>query len=307
MGPADPTTIIKQEEETAQGCWQRELSVILPAYNEEESLGALLDQIDQVLQGQGIKREVIVVDDGSSDNTPDIARKKGAIVVQHEVNQGYGAALKTGVRQSRYGDLLIIDADGTYPPEAIPALLERFSDNDMVVGVRGRQEASLVRLRRTAKWALRALASYCAGVRILDLNSGMRLLKKDLVLSYFHLLPSGFSFTSTITLALHCNNHRVAYVPITYYPRGRSKFLPVRETVRILRQIIWTMTRLRPLKVFLPVSLFSLVPGLYVTVFQLRAGNAVSILPLLCILGGVLLGISGLTANWVVTKSKSLE
>jgi len=303
---ANPTADVRYEKKTAACRPERVLSVILPAYNEEGSLGILLDRIESVLNAHEIKKEVIVVDDGSTDMTPDIAREKGAIVVQHKVNKGYGAALKTGILQSRYADILIIDADGTYPPEAIPALLERFDGNDMVVGARGGHEASLAGLRRLAKWSLRILASYCTGVRIIDLNSGMRLLKKDVVRMYSHLLPSGFSFTSTITIALLCHNRQVEYVPIDYHPRGNSKFLPFRETFRVFWQIIKTMVRLKPLKVFLPVSMLSLVLGIYLTAYQALSGRPVSIFPLLCILTGVLSGFSGLMAKWILTRSCSL-
>ena len=226
-----------------------ELSVIIPAYNEEATIGALLEGIHRVLRKRGIRADVIVVDDGSTDATAETARSKGVLVVPHGSNKGYGASLKTGVERCRHEILLIMDGDGTYSPEDIAVLLESYDGEDMIVGARADEEASLPGLRRLAKKSLRALAGYFAGVRIPDLNSGMRLIRKEAVLEYLDLLPSGFSFTSTITLALLKKGHRVRFVPIRYYPRRTgSKFLPYRETFRILRQILRTMLRLSKLK-----------------------------------------------------------
>jgi len=283
-----------------------ELSIIIPAYNEEPAIGALLEGIHRVLRKGGIRGEVIVVDDGSTDATAEIAKSKGVFVIPHESNKGYGASLKTGMERSRHENLLIIDGDGTYSPEDIVVLLEGFDGEDMIVGARESEEASLPGLRRLAKRFLQALAGYFTGVRIPDLNSGMRLLKKDAVMEYLDLLPPGFSFTSTITLALLKNGHRVRFVPIRYFPRrDGSKFLPYRGTFRILRQILRTMLRLEPRKIILPLAALFLVPGLSLTVYQAAGRGKVTAIPLLIALAGLMIGLFGIRTGRSAFKAQS--
>lgn len=283
-----------------------DLSVIIPAYNEEPAIGALIEGVHRVLRKLGIRDEVIVVDDGSTDATAEIARSKGAVVVPHGTNKGYGASLKTGMERSRHETLMIIDGDGTYSPEDIATLLEGYDGEDMIVGTRDGQEASLPGLRRLAKKSLRALAGYFTGVRIPDLNSGMRLLKKDAVLEYLDLLPSGFSFTSTITLALLKNGRRVRFVPIRYLPRrDGSKFLPHRETLRIFRQILRTMFRLEPRKIILHLAVLFIVPGSLLTVYQAVVRGKVAAVPLLIALAGLMIGLIGIRAGRSAFKAQS--
>jgi glycosyltransferase involved in cell wall biosynthesis len=275
------------------------LSVLVPAYNEETTVLPLIEGLRRVLEAGGVPAEIIVIDDGSTDATAENARRGGAVVLSHGDNQGYGAALKTGIARSRGAALLIIDADGTYRPEDIPDLLDRADGADMVVGSRGgREEASLPGLRRLAKGFLRALARYFTGVPVPDLNSGMRLLKKDTVLSFFHLLPQGFSFTSTITLAMLTGGRRVAYVPIHYHPRrSGSKFHPLRETKNAVRQIFRTMARLRPGKIIVLASLLVIVPGLVLAGLQGHSTKSLPILPLLAVLIGAVVAVIGLLAD----------
>jgi glycosyltransferase involved in cell wall biosynthesis len=270
------------------------LSVLIPAYDEERTIGPLIQGLRRVFEARGVLAEIIVIDDGSTDATAENARLEGAVVLSHGANRGYGAALKTGIARSRGAALLIIDADGTYRPEDIPALLDRAEGADMVVGSRGGREASLPGLRRLAKGLLKALARYFTGVPVPDLNSGMRLLNKDTVLSFAHLLPQGFSFTSTITLAMLSSGCRVAYVPISYLPRrSGSKFHPLRETKNTVRQIFLTMARLRPGKIIVPASLLIIVPSLILAGLRGLSGDSSPVLPLLAALAGAVIGSVG--------------
>jgi hypothetical protein len=151
--------------------------------------------------------------------------------------------LKLGVHAAKHPWILITDADGTYPTDAIPGLLARGEFNSMVVGARTGQTVKIPLVRRPAKAFLRWLASYLAGQRLPDINSGLRLMRKDLVRRYEHLLPDGFSFTTTITLAAACNSHPVEYIPINYLARlGESKIRPRHAydfTLLILRTIVF--------------------------------------------------------------------
>jgi glycosyltransferase involved in cell wall biosynthesis len=190
------------------------VSIIVPAYNEEEGISATLADIRLAMGRRPMEHEIIVVDDGSTDGTVDAAqRQEGVRLIQHHTNRGYGAAIKTGIRQARYDWIAIIDADGTYPPEALPGLLDEIDQCDMVVGAR--PSGDIPAARRPAKWLLARLAEYLAETQIPDLNSGLRVFRKDVALSYFNILPSAFSFTITITIAFLSDHYLVKFVPFT--------------------------------------------------------------------------------------------
>jgi len=279
------------------------LSVLVPAYNEERTVAPLIEGLRRVLDERGVPAEIIVIDDGSTDATAENARRGGAVVLSHEANMGYGAALKTGIARSAGSALLIIDGDGTYLPEDIPALLDRAESADMVVGSRGGREASLPGLRKLAKGFLRALAGYFTGVRVPDLNSGLRLLNKETVLSFAHLLPQGFSFTSTITLAMLSGRRRVVYVPISYMPRRvGSKFHPLRETKNAVRQILLTMARLRPGKLVVTASLAVMVPSAAVGVLWILEAKTWPVVPLLLVVAAMIIGIIGFVIDRKTTQ-----
>jgi glycosyltransferase involved in cell wall biosynthesis len=250
------------------------VSIIVPAYNEEESVSTTLADIKAALGRQPIEYEIIVVDDGSTDGTADAAQQEAGVrLIQHHTNRGYGAALKTGIRQARYDWIAIIDADGTYPPEALPTLLQEMERCDMVVGARPPTEIAVV--RRPAKWLLSRLAEYMAETPIPDLNSGMRVFRKDIALGYFNILPSAFSFTITITLAFLSDHYLVSFVPIPYHRRtGASKIRPVQDTMNFVQIILRTVMYFNPLKVLLPVSfvlfLIAFAIGMYSLVTQGR-------------------------------------
>jgi len=240
-----------------------QVSIIIPAYNEENAIGGVLKNLSNL----NIPGEIIIVDDGSSDGTYDNAASvagqlSNVKIFRHEVNRGYGASIKTGIRHAE-GDIIVIcDADGTYPVGEIPKLIQYLNNNDydMAVGARSMQSVSII--RRPAKWLLNRLANYLVDYKIPDLNSGLRAFRKDLALKYFSLLPSGFSLTTTITLALISNNYRVKFIPIVYNKRtGRSKIRPVRDTLNFLQLIIRMIVYFNPLKIFLPTSLFLFLVG----------------------------------------------
>ncbi|KPJ60302.1 MAG: hypothetical protein AMJ42_01515 [Deltaproteobacteria bacterium DG_8] len=235
---------------------KKSVSIIMPVYNEEESLRSVLNEIKQCLKERAPSYEIIVVNDGSADQTKQVLEQIGEIkVVNHSENRGYGAAIKSGVRQAEGEYILIIDADGTYPVKAIPELIS-CTDYHMVVGARTKPTAQIPLMRRPAKWLLNQLANYLTGIKIPDLNSGLRLIKKDVLNRFIYLLPDGFSFTTTITLALLTNGCPVKYLPIDYYKReGKSKFRPIKDTLNYFQLIIRTILYFDPLKIFLPVGL----------------------------------------------------
>ena len=233
------------------------VSVIIPAFNEEGAVESEVIAVRESLEQSGWPFEVIVVDDGSTDKTARIAESAGAFVLRHSINRGYGAALKTGIRKAQYKVICITDADGTYPPSAIPRLLDVLvsNDNDMVVGARVGAEAKIPLIRKPAKWALGRLAEMVAGIPIPDLNSGQRVFYRKGALRFFSLLPDGFSFTTTITLAMMNNGYKVAYEQVSYAHRiGKSKIRPIQDTLRFTGLVLRIALYFAPLKVFMPLS-----------------------------------------------------
>ena len=249
------------------------VSIVIPAYNEGAHVADEIHAVRKVMKETGWEFEIIVVDDGSADDTAEKAAATGVRVIRHPRNRGYGASLKRGIAAARYDWILITDADGTYPAEAIPKLLARAEDNDMVVGARIGANVAIPMERRPAKWFLRKLASYLAGQDLPDLNSGLRLMRKDLVERYVHLLPSGFSFTTTITLACACNDHMVEYVAIDYLPRrGNSKIRP-RHAYDFTMLILRTIVFFNPLKVFIPLGAFLALIGIAKFIYDVFREN----------------------------------
>jgi len=242
--------INKQKFKGAEG-----VSIIIPVYNEEDAIDDVVDSVIKAVAKTSYDQEIIVVDDGSTDRTSEILAKKDVKVIRHQDNCGYGSALKTGLRNSQYGLIAIIDADGSYPSREIPRLMENLQDADMVVGARTGEKVNIPILRKPAKYLLNKLANYLSGAKIPDLNSGLRIIRKEVINKYLHLLPNGFSFTTTITLALTTNGHLVNYLPINYHKReGRSKIRPFYDTLNFLQLIIRTILYFNPLKFFLPIS-----------------------------------------------------
>jgi glycosyltransferase involved in cell wall biosynthesis len=231
-----------------------ELAVIIPAYNEIGGIAETVSRVRAVLEGLGCSSEIIVVDDGSTDGTGDKARAQGAEVLAHPYNRGYGAALKTGILATKAPLVMIMDADCTYPPDAIPRLHAKAGRADMVVGSRALTSSGVAWIRRPAKWLLNGLASYLVGRHIPDLNSGQRVMKRETVLKYMHLCPDGFSFTSTITLALMSNGHLVQFEPIEYAQRTGDSKIRASHFASFMLLVVRAIVLFNPLKVFMPLG-----------------------------------------------------
>ena len=279
------------------------LSVVIPAYNEEGIIGPLLDQLRRTLEATGGVHEIIVVDDGSTDGTAAEAEAGGARVLYHGRNRGYGAALKTGIRKGRYGLICIADADGTYPVEEIPRLVERLKSNgcDMVVGARAANDAAIPRVRRPAKWFIGRLAEMVAGRPIPDLNSGLRVFRRETALRFSSLLPDGFSFTTTITLAMLSNAYEIDYTPIRYHRRaGRSKIRPVQDTLNFIGLILRIALYFAPLKIFLPVSAFLLLmAAVWGIASKLVLGQLADVSTVVIVVAAIQVAVVGLLAEMI--------
>lgn len=276
----------------------RGVGIVIPAFNEEEAISSGIRDIRSAMEPKDYEYEIIVVDDGSQDRTAELARAEGVTVLAMPENRGYGASLKTGIRHSRFDTIVITDADGTYPAHHIPELVAQLGQYDMVVGARTGKHVDEALIRRPAKWILRLLAGYLAGRHIPDLNSGLRVIRKDLVQRFAHLLPSGFSFTTTITLAALCGGSLVKYSPIDYRARiGKSKIRPV-HAFEFALLIVRTIVYFNPLKVFLPLGAVFVVGGFVKFVYDLYIGN-LSETALLGFITGALLWAVGLLSDQI--------
>ena len=234
-------------------------SLVIPVYNEEDAIAGTVSHLHQILQSY--QYEIIVVNDGSTDTTSQVlASVTGIKLIEHNHNRGYGAALKTGIRQAQYPLIVITDADGTYPNERIPDLLELSKKADMVVGSRTGKNVTYSTLRKIPKWFLVRFAQWVTKTKIPDLNSGLRVFHRDILVKFIPVLPNTFSFTTTITIAMLTNNYIVHYEPIDYFHRvGKSKIKPIRDTLRFVQLILRMGVYFAPLRIFLPVAgLFSL-------------------------------------------------
>lgn len=274
------------------------ISIVMPAYNEAKMVGVQIERIREVMDHTACPWELIVVDDGSTDGTGDAVKEHGVRLLRKQYNAGYGAALKSGISVAKHDWILIIDADGTYPAESIPLLLERIPEYDMVVAARVGQNVHIPFVRRPMKWILGRLANYLARQPIPDLNSGLRVFRKALAEKFEHLLPSGFSFTTTITMAMLFNDYRVSYLPIDYHKRVGMSKVRATHVYDFLLVILRTVIYFNPLRFFLPLGGFFLVGGLGKLAYDVYHWH-LSASAVMLILGGLILWALGLLSDQI--------
>lgn len=282
------------------------VSLIFPVFNEEEAIGSDLRTAIDTLKATDWEWEIIVVDDCSRDRTAEIAASFPEVtLVRHPYNMGGGRARTTGIKKAQGEIMVISDGDGTYPLQDIPRLVEELDSCEMVVGARQKEEGTLKVLRVPAKFFIRKLAEFVSGAKIPDLNSGMRAIRKETALRYLHMLPSGHSWVSTITLAFLNNGHPVKYVPIDYYPRkGKSTFHPIRDTSSYIMTIFRTVTWFSPLKIFLPLGLLLLLTGLGKMIVDIvRFSWHIAPSTVILLLGGLQILVLGLIADMIAKRS----
>ena len=236
----------------------KDITIVLPCFNEEQNLKETISSIRSLYP----EAEILVVDDGSTDNTLHVAMEAGANVWPHPYNIGNGAAVKTGIRCASREWVLMMDGDGQHDPADIAKLLEYKGRYEMVVGARtSKSQASLPRM--AANWVYNRFASYVTKFNVEDLTSGFRLVRRDTAQKYLYLLPNTFSYPSTLTLAYLRSGRSIRYVPIVARQRqGKSKIKLFQDGARFFLIITKIATLFSPLRVFLPVSLALFVTGL---------------------------------------------
>jgi glycosyltransferase involved in cell wall biosynthesis len=255
----------ENSENTSAETKNASVTILMPAFNEEPNVGATVKKIKALYPDF----EVLVIDDGSTDQTKQEAIKAGAKVFSHPYNIGNGAAIKTGLRQASGDWVVMMDADGQHKPEDIARLLEFKNDYDMVVGARGKGSQTSFH-RDLANMIYNNFASYMTKYKIKDLTSGFRLVRLSMARQFIYLLPNTFSYPSTLTMAYLHSGRSILYVPIaTKARKGKSKIKLVNDGVRFFLIIIKIATLFSPLRVFLPISLtfFLTALGYYLYTF----------------------------------------
>jgi glycosyltransferase involved in cell wall biosynthesis len=234
-----------------------DVSIILPVYNEAAHLEQEVDRIRVAMDASPYSYEIIVVDDGSSDNSAEVAARIPNIRFLHFLqNRGSGSARKAGTYAANGRVTVWTDVDMTYPNDMIPQLVKELEGYDQVVGARTTEEGTHKALRVPAKWLIRKLASFLTSTQIPDLNSGFRAFRTDVARQYLNQLPVGFSCVTTITMTFLANGYSVKYVPIEYAKRaGESKFHWYKDTRRYATQVVRMILSYNPLRIFMPVGL----------------------------------------------------
>jgi glycosyltransferase involved in cell wall biosynthesis len=251
-----------------------DVSVIIPAYNETKIIGSVIERVFNTLEDLGLVSEVLVIDDGSLDGTKESAESCGVQVIRHPYNIGNGAAVKTGIRNSRGNIIVVLDGDGQHNPEDIPDMLNMLELYDMVVGSRIKGSVSSIH-RNFANKIYNWLASYVCGLKIQDLTSGFRAIRADIAREFIYLLPNTFSYPTTITLAIVRSGYSLGYVPIKTRKRiGKSKINLLRDGSRFFLIIFKIATLFSPLKIFVPISLMTFLLGFGYGLFKVVVLNS---------------------------------
>jgi len=270
-------------------------SVVIPAFNEARAIG----EVVTALRAAAPWHEILVVDDGSTDETRAQARSAGARVIRHPYNKGNGAAVKTGIRAAGGACVLIVDGDGQHRAADAARLVAYLAEYDLVVGARSARTQSSI-ARRLGNAALNAVASYLTEQRIPDLTSGFRAARREYLLEFLHLLPNGFSTPTTTTLAFMKAGYSVRFVPVDAAPReGSSKIRFGPDGVRFFLILLKVITIFSPLRIFLPISAAAFALGALYAVWTILTQSHVTNSSVLLILLSVLIFLVGLISEQI--------
>jgi len=275
---------------------KKNLTIVIPAYNESEGLEKVL--LDLQAETSDLAEEIILVDDGSQDDTAAIAKASGVRVISHKRNIGYGASLKSGIRTADTDYILTMDSDGQHHPDDVNKLWQQVEDFDMVIGSRTSLLHSPI-WRMPGKWLLNIMANFLVRQRIPDLNSGLRIIRREDALRYLHLCPAGFSFSTTITLVMLSRGYDVKFVPIEVSKRVGVSYVSIKTGFETLLLIMRLATLIDPLRIFVPVSLLIGLVGFLWEIPYAVAGRGVSVGSMLAIVTALLCFVLGLISDQI--------
>jgi glycosyltransferase involved in cell wall biosynthesis len=284
---------------------KKSCAVVIPVYNEERAIEDTVTRIQGICAGvPGYQFEIICINDGSSDGTAAVlSRLQGITVITHDVNRGYGAALRTGLDYCSQEWIFITDADGTYPLADLPKLLAGAEGVDMVVGNRQGQGISSSPPHQLARWILRKMVHGLTGVMVPDLNSGMRVFRRSLYQEFRHLLPMGFSFTTTLTVASLYSGRHVRYIPINYERRiGKSNIKPVQDFFGFSMLIVRLASYFEPLRFFLPAAFGLAFLGVLRAIRDIIVVNQFGALSVILMLTAFQVFVLGVIADVIVRR-----
>jgi glycosyltransferase involved in cell wall biosynthesis len=284
---------------------KKQLSVIIPVYNEEKIVNQVIEYLKrELVKIPELEYEIIAINDASTDKS-EIAIKSITEIqlINHKQNKGYGASLKTGIKNAKFEWIMIIDADGTYPTSSIPELLNCVPEYDMVVGARKKYRPAI---GRPAKWFLNKFAGYIANTKVVDLNSGMRIFKKEIPLNFWNLFPERFSFSSTLTMVCLTNGYSLKNIKIDYLKRnGKSKLKPFKSFKKFIKLIVKLALYFNPLKVFIPLSLLLFFAGLFIFVYSaIFLPKILDFTTAICMVSSIQMLAIGMVADLIIKTNK---
>lgn len=286
------------------------LSIIVPTFNEEKTIEAVVNQLKNELGALNADFEIIIVDDGSTDSTKNIIKKiDGIRLITHPYNKGYGAALKTGIKNANCEWSLFFDADGQHDPSQIKNFLEYANDFDLVAGDRTRSAHQRPLLRKPGLWLLGKLANYLVDYKIPDLNCGMRLVKTEVIKNYLHLMPNSFSFSTTSTLAFLKDKKNVKFMPVEVKPRQKETKSQVKpsDAFRMLMLMFRLIMIFSPLRIFLPVAITLFLFGIVTFAMDIFFSRNLTDSTILILISSILIFFFGLLADQIAAVRRELE
>ena len=278
------------------------ISVVIPAYNEEKAVSEVIAGLKKL----SFVDEIIVVDDGSTDSTGQKAAESGARVISHENNSGYGASLKTGIINSKNNNIAFIDADAQHNPADLTGMIKYTGDYDIVIGSRKAGSHSPL-WRKPGKMFIHMLANYLAGFKIPDLNCGLRIVKKDLILPYLKLFPDKFSFSTTSTIFFIKDGFKVKFVPISAQKRIGESSLRVRHGLDTIILVLRMITLFEPFKIFLPASISIFAFGFAYASIEVIRFRQFSATSLFLGITSLLVFFFGMIADQIATIRKEIK
>jgi glycosyltransferase involved in cell wall biosynthesis len=283
------------------------LSVIIPAHNEEGIIKQTVEALKNELEKLNLEYEIIIINDASTDNTKEIIEKiPGIRFIHHRTNKGYGASLKTGIKNAQFNNLLFFDADGQHRPEYIAEMIQHVDEFDLISGTRMGYKGPVI--RQPGKKLLHWIANYLTKRKIPDLNCGLRIVKKDKILKYIHLLCDEFSFSTTTILMFLIEGLPVKYVPIVINKRIGKSMVKPRHALDTLAFILRSILLSNPLRVFLPISFIFLLSAIIIGILDfIHPPFDISATTVLFFVSSMLIFLFGLLADQIVAIRKELN